>query len=83
MVERFSLDRERGALRRDYVATDPEYFTGEYRGSDAVLPADLPYETPTCNDLSYVTPDANAAPPAAVPAAAPPAPAKPWWKFWD
>jgi hypothetical protein len=81
VVERFTLDRERGALRRDYVATDPEYFVGEYRGSDVVFPADLPYETPTCSDLSYVTPAEDAA--AAAAPAAPPAPAKPWWKFWD
>jgi hypothetical protein len=49
--------------------------------------ADLPYEPPTCNDLSYKTgvgtaavePGAENAPPEAQS----PAPAKPWWKFWE
>ena len=91
VVERFSLDRERMALRREYVATDPTYFTGEYRGSDVAFPADLPWEPPTCNDLSYATgrgtlaaqssaaPEATAEPAADTPE---PAAAKPWWMFW-
>jgi hypothetical protein len=89
VVERFTLDRERMALRREYVATDPLYFTGEYRGADVAYPADLPWEPPTCNDLSYATgrgtraAQPSAAPPAAAePAAEPAAPAKPWWMFW-
>ena len=36
------------ALRREYVATDPLYFEGEYRGAEVVFPADLPWEPPTC-----------------------------------
>jgi len=86
VVERFSLDRATGALRREYVADDPLYFTGEFRGADSVFIADLAYETPTCNDLSYKTGEGTAAiaeasaTPAPAPAAAP---AKPWWKFWD
>jgi hypothetical protein len=93
VVERFSLDRERMALRREYVATDPDYFTGEFRGVDVAFPADLPWEPPTCNDLSYATgrgtlaaqPAApqSAAAPESEAAAPTPAPAKPWWKFWD
>jgi hypothetical protein len=84
IVERFTLDRARNALRREYVATDPLYFTGEYRGADAVYPADLPYEAPSCTDLSYKTGQGT---PAAqqgddVPAAPAAAPAKPWWMFW-
>ena len=61
VVERFTLDREKNALRREYVATDPLYFTGEYKGADTVLVADLPYETPSCEDLSYVTGQGTAA----------------------
>jgi hypothetical protein len=85
VVERFSLDRERNALRREYVATDALYFAGEYRGTDVAFPADLPYETPSCNDLSYVTGRGTVAvEQSATPAAAAPAaqPAKPWWMFW-
>jgi hypothetical protein len=83
IVERFTLDRERNALRREYVATDPLYFTGEYRGTDAVYPADLPYEAPSCNDLSYKTGQGTlAAQGDDVPAAPAAAPAKPWWMFW-
>ncbi len=93
VVERFTLNGEKNALRREYVATDPLYFTGEYKGTDTVLVADLPYETPTCEDLSYVTgqgtaaarraPGADAvATGSAESATAPPPPAKQWWEFW-
>jgi hypothetical protein len=85
VVERFSLDRSRGtlALRREYTAEDPLYFTGVFRGADVAYVADLPYETPSCNDLSYKT---GLGTPAAVGDAeseeseAPPS--KPWWMFW-
>ena len=86
IVERFTLDRERNALRREYVAEDPTFFVGQFRGADVVYPADWPYEAPSCNDLSYVTGRGTAAAaPDAEPAAPAPAeaPAKPWWKFWD
>ena len=55
VVERFSLDPERGALRRSYVATDPLYFEGEYTGSDVVYVADVPYQVTPCDDRSYKT----------------------------
>jgi hypothetical protein len=84
VVERFTLDRERGALRREYVAVDPLYFTGEYQGADTVLVADYPYETPSCSDLSYVTGQGTAAaqPDASDAGAAEPPAEKPWWMFW-
>jgi hypothetical protein len=80
VVERFSLDRATRALRREYVAEDPAFFVGQYRGADTAFPADLPYETPSCNDLSYKTGQGTAAveQPAETPAPA----AKPWWMFW-
>jgi hypothetical protein len=87
IVERFTLDRERNALRREYVATDPLYFAGEFRGADVVYRADLPYEAPSCNDLSYKTGQGTAAAQPApanadAPKASAPVPAKPWWMFW-
>jgi hypothetical protein len=91
VVERFSIDRSSGApmLRREYVAEDPAYFAGQFRGVDTAFIADLPYEPPTCNDLSYKTGIGTTAiaqgegdaSPAAQPAAEP-APAKSWWMFW-
>jgi uncharacterized protein DUF6152 len=89
VVERFSLDRASGALRREYVAVDPPYFMGEYKGADTLYPADLPYEAYACDDRSYVTaggggpgPAEPATAPAGAVTPAAPAPAKPWWKFW-
>jgi hypothetical protein len=83
VIERFSLDRSSGALalRREYTAEDPLYFTGQFRGADTAYVADLPYETPSCTDLSYKT---GLGTPAAGNGAAqtPPAPSKPWWMFW-
>jgi hypothetical protein len=52
IIERYSLDPEKLALKRDYVATDPVYFVGEYVGSDTVLVADVPYEAHPCNELA-------------------------------
>jgi hypothetical protein len=54
VVERFSLAPETGALRREYVAEDPLYFEGQFRGSDTVYPSDLPYHgTSPCEDRTY------------------------------
>jgi hypothetical protein len=54
VVERFSLAPEGVALRREYVAEDPFYFEGEFRGSDTMLLSDLPYHgTTECEDLTY------------------------------
>jgi hypothetical protein len=76
-------------LRREYVAEDPAYFAGQFRGADTAFIADLPYEPPTCNDLSYKTGVGTAAIAQGqgdAEAAAEPAPApaaeKPWWMFW-
>jgi hypothetical protein len=90
VVERFSLDRSGGALalKREYVAEDPLYFSGQFRGADTAFIADLPYETPSCNDLSYKTGVGTAAAEqqgqgdTAATEAPPPAPAKSWWQFW-
>ena len=52
VIERYTLDPKTWALKRDYVATDPVYFVGEYVGSDTVLVADVPYEAHPCNELA-------------------------------
>jgi hypothetical protein len=80
VVERFSLDTDKMALTRAYVAQDPVYFVGDYQGSDTIYVADLPYAPDACKELTFV--DYSAAPsPQAEPDA--PARAKPWWKFWE
>jgi len=61
IVERFSLNPETMELRRDYVATDPVYFEGEYVGYDIVLPSDVPYVAHPCNELApeFISEDAS------------------------
>jgi hypothetical protein len=52
VVERFSLDPEKWVLTREFVAEDPVYFTDQYRGSDQVLVADVPYVAHPCDELA-------------------------------
>ena len=54
VVERFTLDPKKMALRRDYVAEDPVYYTDKYVGSDTVLPADAAFAVDRCKELSYL-----------------------------
>jgi hypothetical protein len=49
VVERFSLSPDGSVLTREYVATDPDYFVGEYRGSDVTPRSPLPFVTDTCS----------------------------------
>lgn len=53
IVERFSLIPEPLALRREYVAEDPVYYTDQYVGSDTVLVADVPYVAHPCDELTF------------------------------
>jgi hypothetical protein len=54
VIERFILDPDVPALRREYVAEDPAYFVGEFRGSDTMLVSDLPFHGETeCEDRTY------------------------------
>ncbi len=57
VVERFTLGADGRALRRTYVATDPAYFEGEYRGADTVNVADVPFQPIPCDDQSYKSDD--------------------------
>jgi hypothetical protein len=52
IVERYSLDPVKWSLTREFVATDPVYYTDEYKGSDVVLVADVPYEAHQCEELA-------------------------------
>jgi hypothetical protein len=53
VVERFTLDPRTMALKRDYVAEDAVNFTGQYAGTDIVMPADAPYAEDRCEELTY------------------------------
>jgi hypothetical protein len=53
VVERFSLEADGRALRRDFAASDPLYLAAEYRGSDTVFVSDVPYLGLGCDDRSY------------------------------
>ena len=53
VVERFTLDPETLALRREYVANDPVYFVNEYVSGDTVLPADAPFAVDACKELAF------------------------------
>ncbi len=54
VVERFSLDPNKMALTRSYVAEDPVYLKGQYTGSDTVLVADAPYNPGKCQELNFI-----------------------------
>ena len=78
VVERFSLDPAGPTLLRSYTADDPVYFGGTYSGSDMLGLADVAYAPDACNELTFVdySKERRSQP-------ATPAPAKPWWRFWD
>ncbi len=54
IVERFTLDPEAWTLRRDYEATDPDYFVGAYTGFDIVRLSPLPYAPDECVEQSFI-----------------------------
>jgi len=56
VIERFTLDTNTMALRREYSADDSLYFTEPYVRADTVYPATVPYSPEACRDL---TPIAN------------------------
>jgi hypothetical protein len=53
VIEQFTLEQEGRALRRRWVAEDPQYFEGQYTGSDVVFVSDVAYQPTPCEDLSY------------------------------
>ena len=54
VVERFMLDAGTMALKRDYSAEDPAYFTKPYTGSNTLYPSAVPYSVEACQDLTPV-----------------------------
>jgi hypothetical protein len=54
VVERFTLDTSKMALTRTYVAEDPVYLKGQYKGSDTVLVADAPFNPGKCKELNFI-----------------------------
>ena len=54
VVERFSLDPDKMALTRNYVAEDPVYLKGKYTGSDTIFVADAPYNPGKCRELNFI-----------------------------
>jgi len=53
VVERFTLNPQTLALKREYVANDPLFFVNEYVGGDTVLPADAPFAVDACKELAF------------------------------
>ena len=54
VVERFTLDTEKIALTRSYIAEDPVYLKGKYAGSDTILVADAPFNPGKCQEFSFI-----------------------------
>jgi hypothetical protein len=49
VVERFALNSDGSALTRDYTATDPDYFVGEYSGTDPTPRSPVPFAADVCD----------------------------------
>jgi hypothetical protein len=54
VVERFTIDPEKLALTRAYVAEDPVYLKGKYTGSDTIYPADASFSPGKCQELNFI-----------------------------
>lgn len=54
LTERFSLDAQTQALRREFVAADTLFFREPYTGADVVHPSNVPYEPDVCDDRSLL-----------------------------
>ena len=54
LTERFSLDAQAQALKREFVAVDERFFREPYTGTDVVHPSNVPYEPDACDDRSLL-----------------------------
>ena len=52
IVERFTLDTERMALRRDYSVTDAVYLAEPYESYDVMYLSDVPFEAQPCVEMT-------------------------------
>jgi hypothetical protein len=52
VVERFTFDAQKQTLTRTYVAEDPLYFSGQFKGTDTMYVAEVPYGNYNCDDRS-------------------------------
>jgi Family of unknown function (DUF6152) len=52
IVERFTLDPEKLALRRDYSVTDPVYLAAPYESYDVMYLSDVPFQEQPCKDMT-------------------------------
>ena len=53
VVERYTLDPQTFALKREYTAEDPVYLAAPYTGQDTVLLSEVPYEKQRCAELTF------------------------------
>lgn len=52
IVERFSLDQEKLALKREYSVTDPVYLAAPYESYDVMYLSDVPFEAQQCKEMT-------------------------------
>jgi hypothetical protein len=52
IVERFTLDTETMALRRDYSVTDPVYLAAPYESYDVMYLSDVPFQEQPCQEMT-------------------------------
>ena len=52
IVERFSLDTETLALKREYSVTDPVYLAAPYESYDVMFLSDVPFQAQECRDMT-------------------------------
>jgi len=52
IVERFTLDTNTFALKREYTVTDPVYLAAPYASYDVMNLSDVPFEAQECRDLT-------------------------------
>lgn len=52
IVERFTLDTEKLALKREYTVTDPVYLAAPYASYDVMYLSDVPFEAQECREMT-------------------------------